>query len=281
MSVPKTTIYAGGPLYPPHNETTIKSLGDSGFTTVVAFALHLTKDGDLVFNQPNAKLVSGDEYVGPSNWGDQLSTLKDGSVNELFFCIGGWETGDFDRLEHWISTDKSALRKKFAVLKKHLPAVDGIDLDDEGTYDKTTTTQFSKLLHDIGYDVTFCPYTRCHFWVECLKELNSETPNLVTGFNLQCYAGGRLNTPGPWIHAIKQEMGPDFDAKGFVFPGLWGQHGKHCGEGDLPDKIHQKLHKWKKAAGIEGAFLWLYDEIADCGGSAKAYAQKMRTALQG
>lgn len=279
MSTPKTTIYAGGPLYPPDNEQAINTIRDSGFTTVVAFALHLNKNGDLYFNRK--KLVDGTDYVGPDNWNDQLAKLKDGSVDNLFFCIGGWNSGDFDQIKHWLSSDKSALREKFAVLMKNIPVIDGIDLDDEGTYDKSTTVNFSKLLHGLGYDVTFCPYTRRHFWIECLKELNSETPNLVTGFNLQCYAGGSYNTPGPWIQAIKQEMGSDFDAKGFVFPGLWSQHGKHCSQGDLPDKIHHKLHEWQKSAGIEGAFLWLYDDLADCGGSAKTYAKKMRSALKG
>jgi hypothetical protein len=101
-----------------------------------------------------------------------------------------------------------------------MPAIDGIDFDDEDLFDADTTVAFAQMLHELGYDVTFCPYMMTDYWVGCLKRLNDQTPGLVTAFNLQCYAGGEGNDPGTWIKAVQEAMWPNFDAAGFVLPGL-------------------------------------------------------------
>ncbi len=265
MSDLTTSIYGGGPFYS-GGEAVIDDLKGSGFTTVVAWAVHVNQNGDLIFNDPT--IVSDGKYVGDSGWPSRLANLKQGgSVNRLLFSIGGWGVQDFPNIQSLIQSQGtgpgSILYKSFAALKSEIPTIDGIDLDDETLYDQSTTVQFSQMLNTLGYMVTFCPYTDTDFWVNCLYELNSKNPNAVTGFNLQCYAGGAGNDPQTWISAIQDKMESDFDAEWFVFPGLWCRHGNRCVEGDCPDDITRQFAAWKPE-GMRGGFIWLYDDIQKC-----------------
>jgi hypothetical protein len=266
MSSITTLIYGGGPFYT-GGQAVIDDLKGSGFTTVVAWALHVSSTGDLIFNDPT--IVSNGQYVGDPAWPGLLAQLKQGqtSVNRLLFSIGGWGVQDFPNIQSLIQSQgtgpTSILYKNFAALKAAIPTIDGIDLDDETLYDETTTVQFCQMLAELGYSVTFCPYTNTSFWVDCLSQLNASNPGLVTGFNLQCYAGGASNTPGPWIDAIAEQMGPDFPASTFVFPGLWCRNGNDCASGECPDGISERFTAWK-SSGIDGGFIWLYDDILHC-----------------
>ena len=286
-----SAVYCGGPLYSGGNSV-IDDFKGSGFTTVVAWAVHIESNGDLVYNNP--KIVSNGAYIGEGNWPAQLASLKEGStsVNRLIFSIGGWGVQDFPNIQKLIREQgtgpDSILYKNFKALKDTIPGIDAIDLDDETLYDQATTVAFSKMLHDLGYEVTFCPYVSTQFWVDCLYELNSQTPGLVTAFNLQCYAGGGGNNPQTWISAIQEKMGTGFNAKGFVFPGLWCRNGQNCESGDCPDAIYTQLENWSPT-GIQGGFIWLYDDIESCKNSgvcsgamnSAAYAQAITDALGG
>jgi hypothetical protein len=269
MSSITTAIYGGGPFYSGGAEV-IDDLKASGFTTVVCWALHVKADGDLVFNDPT--VVSGGAYVGDPDWPARLAALKQGatSVNRLLFSIGGWEVGDFPNIQSLIESQgtgpDSILYRNFAALRQAIPSIDGIDLDDETLYDQATTVDFSRMLHALGYEVTFCPYRNQDFWISCLAALEAETPGLVTAFNLQCYAGGGTNTPQPWIDAIAARMGPRFPAGPFVVPGLWCRHGSDCGEGDCPADVAASFNSWG-GSGIQGGFIWLYDDLEKCAAS--------------
>jgi hypothetical protein len=285
-----TAVYGGGPFYT-GGQPVIDDLKNSGFTTVVAWAVHVNSGGDLIYNDPT--IVSNGQYVGDSSWPGLLANLKQGgSVNRLLFSIGGWGTGDFENIQALIKSQgtgpNSILYQNFQALKQAIPSIDGIDLDDESLYDQDTTVQFCQMLYGLGYQVTFCPYTMTQFWVNSLYALNSQTPGLVTGFNLQCYAGGAGNDPQDWINAIQAKMGPDFDAAGFVFPGLWCRNGDGCDQGDCPDSITSQFKAWKPD-GIQGGFIWLYDDIQKCENSGTcsgsmgtaAYASAIVQGLQG
>lgn len=286
MSDNTISIYVRGDLYS-GGEAVIDDLKGSGFTTVIAGAVHVHKNGDLIYNDPT--FVRGGKYVGPSAWPGQLADLKQSGsfVNRLLFSIGA----PFSDIQTLIKSQgtgpDSILYKNFAALKSAIPTIDGIDLDDESLYDQSTTVQFSRMLNTLGYQVTFCPYMEMGFWVDCLHELNTNSPDTVTGFNLQCYAGGGGNTPQPWIDAIQAKMGSGFDAKGFVFPGLWCRNGTGCNDGDCPVDIQSQIANWKPQ-GIQGGFIWLYEDIQQCEASgvcsgsmdSKAYAQAIEKGLQ-
>jgi hypothetical protein len=258
-------VYGSGVLYT--DPGVIDQLRASGMTTVVAWAVHVNEAGDLIFN--DQAIVRGGEYVGDPGWPESMKKLKAAptSVERLLFSIGGWETGDFKRIQKLIAEGgtepESVLYRSFAELKRVMPWIDGIDFDDEELYDPETTMSLALMLGEIGFTVTFCPYTEEEFWIGCLAALNEKQPGLVSGFNLQCYAGGAGNEPGPWIEAVEAKMGPGFDAKSFVRPGLWARHGKSCDEGECPEAIRVNIGGWSQY-GIVGAWIWQLDELLDC-----------------
>jgi len=259
-------IYGGGPLYS-QGDALIDELRSSGMTTIVAWALHVHENGDLVFN--DVAIVSGGAYVGAAGWPAELARLKESptSVERLLFSVGGWGVDDFPNIQRLIHEQgtgpTSVLYRNFAALKTTIPTIDAIDFDDETLYDGDTTVAFASMLHTLGYGVTFCPYTMSDFWVACLKKLNTATPDLVVGFNLQCYAGGAGNTPGPWIDAVADAMGSDFDAAGFVLPGLWCANGEDCSDGQCPDSIEQTFKAWQSSK-IRGGWIWMLDDLLKC-----------------
>jgi hypothetical protein len=259
-------VYGSGVLYT--DPTVIDLLRASGMTTVVAWAVHVNEAGDLIFN--DKAIVHDGEYVGEAEWPVLMKKLKaqPSTVKRLLFSIGGWETGDFNRIRKLIAAGglepEGILHRNFTALKKVMPWIDGIDFDDEELYEEETTVPFARMLYEVGFTVTFCPYSNEAFWIECLAQLNEKQPGLVSGFNLQCYAGGAGNEPGPWIEAIEAKMGPGFDAKSFVRPGLWGRHGQNCEEGECPEAIHANVALWSGNAGIVGAWVWQLDELLAC-----------------
>jgi hypothetical protein len=266
MATKDAGVYGSGVLYT--DPGVIDQLRSSGMTTVVAWAVHVNEAGDLIFN--DQAIVRDGEYVGDPGWPVTMKKLKaqPSSVERLLFSIGGWETGDFNRIQKLIAAGglepEGILYRNFAALKKVMPWIDGIDFDDEELYDAETTTGLALMLHEVGFTVTFCPYSNEEFWIGCLAQLNEKHPGLVSGFNLQCYAGGGGNEPGPWIKAVEAKMGPAFDAKSFVRPGLWARHGQDCDEGECPDAIRTNIGLWSGSSGITGAWIWQLDELLGC-----------------
>lgn len=247
-------------------------LAGSGFDTIVAFALHVDASGDITYNQ--YPVVTGGAYVGPSGWAGQLAGLKEGSttVNRLLFSVGGAGATDFASIQTLIQKHgtgpESPLYQGFQQLRRSIPAIDGIDFDDEGVLDADTIVRFAQMLNCLGYQVTFCPYQEgeIDLWVGCLSTLNGATPGLVTQFNLQCYGGGSGDSPRRWIDAIRAKMGPDFDARGFVFPGLECRAPADCLTGECPDTVRLHYDFWGRVDGVRGGFIWRYEHIGECAG---------------
>jgi hypothetical protein len=284
MSEMMTAIYGSGLLYS-GGSAVIADLKNSGFTTVIAWSVHVNTKGDLSYN--DTPIVSNGSYIGDPEWPKRLSGLKQGgSVNRLLFSVGSADVSDYSHIQSLIRSQgtgpNSILHQNFLALKRAIPAIDGIDFDDEDLNDQDTIVQFAQMLNLMGYQVTFCPYTNSQFWIDCLHTLNSKTPGLVTGFNLQCYAGGTGNNPQEWITVIANQMGSAFDADGFVYPGLWGKHGDGCADGDSPHAVRTQFEKWR-STGIQGGFVWLYDDIQTCarsgGPRTAAYASAIINGL--
>jgi hypothetical protein len=278
-------IYGGGPLYA--DPAALSELRDSGFTTVVAWTLHVGETGDLVFN--DQALVADGRYRGDPLWPGRLAALKrGGSVRQLLFSVGSAGVEDFRRIQGLLQSQGSGpgsrLRRSFQALRAAIPAIDGFDLDDEDLQDPATTRSFAAMLGELGCTVTFCPYANLDFWVGCLRDLEAVSPGLVSAFHLQCYAGGAWNQPQDWIDRIDASLGGG-GARGLVQPGLWGRHGGDCRDGDGPEAVAARFGAWK-TPGIRGGFIWLYDELRNCGrpGSpdgteARAYAQAIVASL--
>ncbi len=269
MNYPTSTLYASGCTYP-LNATLINDLRSSTFSTVILWALHVDAVGNLYFN--DQRIVSGGQYVGLPMWPNQIAQLGYplSGVERVFFSVGGWGVGDFANIQALIRSQgigpASSLYVNFQALKTAIPNLVGIDLDDESLYDQTTTVEFSKLLASLNYAVTYCPYDNMSFWTACLKAANAAVPGCVSGFNLQCYAGGAGNDPAAWIAAVASAMGPSFPAAAFVTPGLWCRNGPGCASGNCPSDVQTRFRIWLPD-GLQSGFIWLYDDILNCASS--------------
>jgi len=145
-------------------------------------------------------------------------------------------------------------------LKLAIPAIDGIDLDMESEYDQSTIVGFTKMLFDLGFKVSFCPYTHPTFWTRCLAQLCNipKYSDAVVGFNLQCYGGGAGNQPGQWAQWIQEQIPKFPHAKAFVIPGDWCRQSN--GVGDSPADMKVKFRQYK-AQGAQSGFLWNLDLV--------------------
>lgn len=276
------SVYGGGPFYPGPGSA-LSTVKNSDFTTLICWSVHVNANGDLVYN--NTPIVQNGQYVGDANWGAELANVKSGgSINRILFSVGAGGTSDYTNIGNLIAShgtgSGSILYQNFAALLNAIPAIDGIDMDDEDSFVQSTIVSFAQMLATIGYkEVTFCPYFGMSFWAGCLKALESSNPGLVTGYNLQCYSGGSpnlYNVQG-WINSISSIKGNQ--APEFIMPGLWCQHGQNCNQGMSPSTIQGYFHGWK-SLGTEGGFIWLYDDIEKCGNNPKSYADAILNGLR-
>jgi fructan beta-fructosidase len=173
----------------------------SGFTTLVAFAMHVDADGTLEIG--GGPVCSNGVYIGPSNWVALVNTLKTSptTVNRYEVGIGGWLDTSYDNVKSLVQSQGagpgSILFRNFQALKNAVPGIDAINDDDEKTYDLGSTVSFANMLGSLGYKFTTAPYTAQSFWVY----LNNSITNCDYIY-LQCYSGGAGNDPTQWNTAF-------------------------------------------------------------------------------
>jgi hypothetical protein len=95
-------------------------------------------------------------------------------------------------------------------------------------YLDTVVTLTLMLTQQCGVAVTYCPYTAQDFWVDCLAAVfqKNNQQQAVSGFNLQCYAGGfkNLNINGfdLWLNEIKNRAPLGIsNVFSFIVPVYW------------------------------------------------------------
>lgn len=266
--------YAGNDVYT-EDEKQLQTLKDSGITTVIPWTIHIAhengespmgKRGDLSLNA-TYPLASEGQYWGDPMWNSRLQRLKTGgTVNRIILSIGC--CGQFNKIADLGTDHRSILYQNFQAIRTALPAIDGIDFDNESNYGDDTTVDFALMLSDIGFkEVTFCPYVSEDTWINWLQAINKKRPGFVTGFHLQCYSGGAGNDPVDWMKALK---GIVPNPPGFVFPGLASRYvDNNGGGGDCPEEMTRQLKTWnekcQKEFGVpmQGAWLWTYDSILE------------------
>jgi len=173
----------------------------SGFTTLIAFAMHVDTDGTLELG--GGPVCTNGVYVGPTNWNSLVTTAKSPptTVTRYEVSIGGWLDTSYDNIKSLITAQgngpSSMLYKNLQALKNAVPGIDAINDDDEKTYDLTSSTKFANMLGGLGYKFTTVPYQNQTFWVN----LNNAVTNCDYIY-LQCYQGGAGNDPGQWNTAF-------------------------------------------------------------------------------
>jgi hypothetical protein len=267
-----TVLYSGGPLGPTQIDQHITDIQQSGFTTVVLWSFHIASNGDITFNDPPT-LVSGGKYIGDTSWPGKVAQLKQNgsSVSKIFLSVGAGGVSDFTHIQKLIQQygtgPTSILCQNFMALRQAFTingqcVVDGIDFDNEDNYDQDSMVQFAVMLFNMGFEVTFCPYTFTQFWVDSLKALWKQGYR-VSWWNLQCYSGGAGNNPQDWINAVAPVVGKSA-APAFIVPGLWCYQTSSPSDAKCPEKICSPFSNWNAPPnnmGLQGGFIWLYDDI--------------------
>jgi hypothetical protein len=277
----------------------VAKLQNTGLTTAILFAVHVgsTKDegvqhqdGDLIFNDdredPANLFISQGEFNPAKNpvtgaWPGYVAQLKKGGVGKLFFSIGGGDVRDFTTIEEMFAQKKGdVLAGNFEKFKTTFSDpvtkkcwIDGFDLDCEEDVDQDTIVQFSQMLFEKGFQVTFCPYENENFWKRCMQTLWDQGKK-ISWWNLQCYSGGDPNINPEkmkkWIDALAAVVGEDA-APSYLLPGL-PVMGSNTPTGDLcPDGIYKTFKSWQdKNLKLNGGWLWRYDQIGNkpCSGRA-------------
>ena len=262
-------LFSGGALY--HDiEENADIIRSSGFNTITIWSVHIGKNGALILNESG--IVDGGEYIGRPTWPDGVRKLLEAptSVNRIELSVGSYGVPDWENIEALVKSEgtgpTSTLYKNFAKVREILPEITAINNDDESNYDVETTVAFSKMLIDLGYKITFAPYTVPGFWESVYDELEAYSPGSVDKVYLQVYAGGAGNNPASW--------NTRFGIK--VTPGLWS-YNAGCNQGESPESMETRLGDWNNAAGIDGGFIWLFEDILAC--TEKATVQEYAGAI--
>lgn len=265
MTTPNKCLYVPGAFYSceaqenPVPDTFIANLQNSGFNTIINWSFHVGFDGSIT-NQ--GYVTKCGEFVGYSNWKTRLTNLKaNGSVSRLLLSFAGENT--FLNIQNLIRNNEhrspcGKLYRNFKALYENM-AADGIDLDYEPNNDNYVNdliVDFSLMLHSIGFEVTFCPYMKKSFWVDCYNKISETAPNAVTAFNLQCYSGGVGNDPFDWINSLGS------DGVRLVYPSVGINF-----NGRTPEAAETVFAGWRRQAqknglgNLQGGFIWKSNDI--------------------
>lgn len=261
-----TGIFGGGPFYK-NAANNILEIENSGFTEAIVWSVEVSSTGDLNFNG-EFPLTSGGVYVGNATYPDfpgDMAQLKQGTVKRVTFSIGSSNYGDWEDITSLVEQQGtgpgSILYEDFAALKAAIPALDAIDFDDENSFNSPTTIQFGVMLGQLGYHVAPDAFDNSGYWTNVVSQINAQLPGTVDGVHLQAYAGGSGNNPC---------VGWNFGTVP-VWPGLWDQV-------DSPSQVETIMSGWNKECGINGGFMWLYDDFVGTGEAAE-YASAINTAV--
>jgi hypothetical protein len=267
MATYRSACYCG--LGPGTTSNNIALIQKSGLTTVINFALHVGRKGngvqqwgDFVFNDgypkesyPFIRNGNFNPYNDPAinAWPNDLYTLKQSGVKEIFFSIGGWggppdyPVKDFATIQYMLDNGmKNVLVENFTTFRDKFPAVDGFDLDceefgnslgqfypdfyptkDSHTVGQDTIVQLCEILFDLKFKVTFCPYGSAAIWQGSMQQLCTSKKGVVSWWNLQCYAGGSGNRSAlaNWLQKLAAVKLPNDipigkNAAAYLVPGL-------------------------------------------------------------
>ncbi len=261
-----TGIFGGGPFY--INATNnITEIENSGFTEAIVWSVEVKSNGDLNFNG-EFPLTSNGVYIGDQTHPDfaaNMAQLRQGTVKRVTFSIGSSNFGDWQDITSLVNSQgtgpDSILYKDFAALKAAIPALDAMDFDDENSFNSPTTIAFGVMLGQLGYHVAPDAFDNNTYWENVVAQINSQLPGTVDGVHLQAYAGGSGNNPC---------VGWNFGGVP-VWPGLWDLN-------DTPSQVQSIMSGWNSQCGINGGFMWLYDDFVG-NGLAAQYAHAINTAV--
>ena len=279
---PNIAVYAGGPLGPDAIAANFLGTQSAGWTTIILGLFHIGRPdipgqayGDIIFGGAPMVIHEGQWMLPNDDWPQALSQLKSGgSISRIYASFGGGgPVYDYTTLQKIYAMNGNSfagtqLEANFRLFRSAFPAIDGIDLDCEDLYDPASFVAFCEMLADIGFSLTFCPYTNPIFWAQALASLNVSRPGAVKWWNLQCYAGGYGQDPAAWAAQIAASV-PGFDTDGFILAGDWTNDGL--------GGVEALIAGLSKEPCLGGGFLWNLDGVLQAGPDQAPWANAIRT----
>ncbi len=255
---------------PSVNQQQLQELQNSGFTTVILWTLHVHENGDFYYNDTLAVQNGTISSQLNPDLPQLITALKSGgTVNKVFFCIGSGGVSDYQAIKALLASPQGTqiLQQNFQALVNAFP-IDGFDFDLEefplSDYTDTIVQLTLMLNQSYGKAITYCPYTDEDFWLNCLALVYTKNNNqqIVSWFNLQCYAGGSGNDPMEWASQIVDYASPlgISDPTGFIVPGYWARH-KPTGPYDEPGECPASICHTFSTLDLKGGFIWNSGDI--------------------
>lgn len=265
-------ILYGRGLYP-GDDSTYEMIRTSGFTTLMLSSYYIRANGDVVSGDDGRHpIIHEGEFTGSEDWLRRVQSLRKGagSVKRIEILLEGrWYNqppNTYDYIRDWIDGSKAAegvvpgtatgstMDKILRIMKEKI-GVDAICIDDESVYDSPSIIRLGEMAHRIGLHMTLCPFAKIPFWKEVL---DSSRNQVVDAVYLQCYDGGKHNTPGPWVQGLHSDIPvyPLFLCRG-AFSTCGTSHGSKT-----PDEIKADMRTFKKEyPGLQGAGVWQMADI--------------------
>jgi hypothetical protein len=286
-------------------ETNLDAVRQGGWTTILLGLFHIgypphQTEGEIFFN--STSIIKGGSDAGKfsaafdPSWPRTIAELKRNSgITRIHASFGGGDpVVDFTTIKSiYEANNKSfkgtALETNLQLISETfkeidgIKPIDGIDMDCEDQYDPASFGAFCEMAIGMGFDLSFCPYTREDFWAGALAGLESSHPGRVKFWNLQCYAGGACNVPQSWADAIKNTL-PRFDTDGYILAGDWcrflnkpsTEPSTWGWDGDCPAAMGRKFAQFKAPPNapkgqtpVGGGFVWSVDSIISYTASLK------------
>jgi len=116
--------------------------------------------------------------------------------------------------------------------------------------------------------VTAAPYQDQQFWTNVLKQTNTGGSAGFSWWNLQLYGGANY---GQWVNYLK---GLVPNPQAFLVPGFKVQTGV------TPSTVQGNLSQLESSyPGLDGGFIWQYENIIKAGNTAAQYATAIAAGL--
>jgi hypothetical protein len=261
------------------NRRAVQELTRSGFTTLVLFTLHVHPSGELYLgDNPIARdgaIVYRWKDVQNPSLPEIVTELRAGGFENILFSIGFGGPPPPEDWQHIQDLLKNGLGQElvanFAAVARWT-GVDGFDFDCEEEVEESTIVTMATELARLGRSqvITFCPYDRMQWWLNCLKEIYARHHSqLVRKLNLQAYGGA---DPGDWLKAVTEEQ----DGIGVKDPAGLLSIGNQVAP---PEQLCQEYTPVGRL-GLRAGFLWQFG-VFDPTTPPKDYARAVLDGLSG
>lgn len=272
-------IYSGGDPYvgtEPYQGSVAQKLfsliATAGYTTVVIWAAHIDKSGNININD-SAVVLDGSFQSAAQDWANQVAALKTATgttITRLELSIGGDDTS-FANIKTLMSQygtgSNNPLYKGLSILQSKL-GLDAVNYDDETEYDSSSSEALAAMCVSLKMKVSICPFTRQDYWVSLVTAINKSNPGALDAVYVQNYGGA---DPVAWNGYMKPTGLT-------VAPGLWATHyeGKTttCSSTTNARDVQTQIAAWQTQTSLDGGWMFCGTDMLNCpiGGTVAEYA---------